>query len=354
MAGTNQINVQTCTLNVRGLRDHFKRRTLFKWLIELKLDIIFLQETHVTENFIATFNKDWPGKVYHCCSDSAHSKGVAILIKNTVDFSFINMHKDNDGRKIILNCDIENNSFSLVCAYAPNDGKTRLEFLKRLGKWIKQYCRYEKKIICGADLNTVDRNIDRSTGNLDRTSAQFTHFKSFTDLTDIFRKMNGNNVEYSFIDPSGNGIKSRIDYIMTSKFLADHTMKTKVILAPVPDHKVVFAHFQVNVKQRGRGYWKLNSQFLKSSIYKENVHKIIRNTQAELIGFSPSDIWEMCKLRIKEYSIKFGISRKQLDNQYYKHLEREINLIDQPSNDQISQKKDIGIKRHFLKNELID
>ena len=234
MACTNPINIQTCTLNVRGLRDQLKRRSLFKWFTEFKFDIIFLQETHVTENFVSTFNKDCTGKVYHCVSDSAHSRGVAILIRDTIDFTFTNIHKDNDGRKIILNCDIDNNSFSLVCAYAPNDGKLRLDFLKRLGKWIRQYCRYEKQTICGADLNTVDRAIDRSTGNLDRTSGQFTLFKNFTELIDTFRQLNGNNVEYTFIDPSCNGIKSRIDYIMASVYLAEHTMKTKVILSPIP------------------------------------------------------------------------------------------------------------------------
>ena len=36
------------SLNVRGLREKTKRNEMFTWLINMKLSIIFLPETHCT------------------------------------------------------------------------------------------------------------------------------------------------------------------------------------------------------------------------------------------------------------------------------------------------------------------
>lgn len=130
--GDNPIDIHVLTLNVRGLRERTKRISLFKWLNDLDADVIFLQETHVTQSFVSEFNQDWSGKAFHGVTDSSHSRGVAILIKNKINFNLINIHSDNEGRKIFLNCEIDKNNFSLLCAYAPNDGKRRVDFLKRL------------------------------------------------------------------------------------------------------------------------------------------------------------------------------------------------------------------------------
>ena len=40
-----QISFSTLSLNVRGLRDKFKRKKLFNWFKDIRTDIILLQET---------------------------------------------------------------------------------------------------------------------------------------------------------------------------------------------------------------------------------------------------------------------------------------------------------------------
>ena len=54
--------LKIATLNVRGLHDHSKRRKLFHWLKQLNYDIVFLQETYCTQNFVKVFNSTWDGK----------------------------------------------------------------------------------------------------------------------------------------------------------------------------------------------------------------------------------------------------------------------------------------------------
>ena len=41
-----QISFSILSLNVRGLRDKFKRKKLFNWFKDIKTDIILLQETY--------------------------------------------------------------------------------------------------------------------------------------------------------------------------------------------------------------------------------------------------------------------------------------------------------------------
>ena len=96
---------------------------------------------------------------------------MAILLKEKINHTIINIHKSEDGRRLIINVTIQGSNYCLVCAYAPNEGKVRIDFLKRLQKWVKQKCCDEDKVIMGADLNTVDNIKDRSTGNLDQSSS---------------------------------------------------------------------------------------------------------------------------------------------------------------------------------------
>jgi len=92
------------TINTRGLNDHCKRRKLFKWLADHKIDIAFLQETFCTKDFVSIFNAGYNGTVLHNVTDSKHSRGVAILLNNRLNVNVMNQHCSDDGRKNISEC----------------------------------------------------------------------------------------------------------------------------------------------------------------------------------------------------------------------------------------------------------
>ena len=50
---------------------------------------------------------------------------VSIFIKRNLNFKLIDEHKSNDGRKLTLNVDIDNDMYTLLSIYAPNDEKFR-------------------------------------------------------------------------------------------------------------------------------------------------------------------------------------------------------------------------------------
>ena len=146
-------NLTCATLNVRGLRNKEKRRKIFYWLQKRKYDVIYLQETYCTESFLTSFNRDWKGSVFHSVSLSEHSKGCCILISDRIKCDVVNQQNTQDGRAVLVNANINDRLYTLVCTYAPNILKQRVEFLSHLKSWIQKYCLSEDNMIIGGDFN---------------------------------------------------------------------------------------------------------------------------------------------------------------------------------------------------------
>ena len=155
MAKAHDLKLSVCTLNVRGLRENQKRQTVFHWLKQQNTDLICLQETYCTSNNVTKFEKEWNGKSCHCLSTSSHKCGVSILTSKRLDIEVKDVHFDKCGRKILINCNIQNENFTLVGIYAPNKTSHRREFINNLSSWVTQHATFESNLILLGDLNTI-------------------------------------------------------------------------------------------------------------------------------------------------------------------------------------------------------
>ena len=343
------IDLKIITLNCRGLRDRNKKLAVFEYLKGENPDVTLLQETFITGDIVNDFNRDWDGDIFHGCTDSSHSRGVAVMFKPGLNPKVLNCHKTDDGRKIMLNIDIHGNEYSFVSVYAPE--KNRTEFLKKLHSWVTKHTCDINSTIIGADLNTIDNPIDRSSGNLDHSSSYFSKLKDSLSLTDTWRNLNPSKIEYTYMHPSGNS-NSRIDYILCSKRMAPYLQSSKINVAPVPDHKAVVSHIFRQSKKRGRGYWKLNNSFLNEKTYCNEISNIISKTLNEYDSIiNKRDLWDLCKIRIKEYSIKFGINKRREYNNNVSELQDKINKIDRNMVQNMGN-KDYIAQRNELKRQL--
>ena len=115
-------NLHTVTqesLNVKGLSNFRKKRTIFLWCRKCKADQVFLQETHsiaATEN---QWRNEWGAEVMSS-HGSSNARGAAILFKNGIDFSINHKIVDPEGRYIILKACSQDKVYVLINAYAPN------------------------------------------------------------------------------------------------------------------------------------------------------------------------------------------------------------------------------------------
>jgi len=339
------------TINVRGLNEPEKRKRLFYWLEDKSYDVIFLQETFCTNNFVNVFNRDWKGKTCHATTNSKHSRGVSILFSNKRNINIVNSKYLDNGRALLVNVDIDDEHFTMVCLYAPNELKQRTEFFTEMKQWIVQNNLNEDRLIIGGDLNCCESCLDKSTPLREQCS-YLKEFKSYTNVKDTWRLFNPSIIQYTYKDPGNQSYGSRIDYILCSQSLSEKMLYSEIIHAPVPDHDAVVTSFSIDNEKRGSGYWKLNVSVLEESEYQDNIRKLITQTLEENIGIEKALIWELLKIRIKELSIRYCTLRNRRKNKRLDMLEFSIGKIKQYMKESEKELDKLKAQKEVLENEI--
>ena len=143
------------SLNTRGLNDTKKRKSIFRWLHKLEVDIIFLQETYSSESVHDLWSNQWGGFI--AFSDGTnHGKGVAIAIKPGLDYKVIDTMQGPEGRLLILKIVIQGTEFILINIYGPNENNSSAQFFSALEKKLTELKIVETdNIIWGGDFNVI-------------------------------------------------------------------------------------------------------------------------------------------------------------------------------------------------------
>lgn len=136
MNGSRRPPLTLLSLNVNGLRDLRKRRTLFSMLRQGHWDVIALQETHHVsssegEDWAASGAGPllaWPGTSFWCHGTSA-SRGVALLFKNSCQAQNLSVRsQDPAGRVLAVDFTLCEADFTVVSVYAPVEQLNRSAF----------------------------------------------------------------------------------------------------------------------------------------------------------------------------------------------------------------------------------
>ena len=347
-------NLDIVTLNARGLVSYNKRKKLFLWLQNQKYDICFLQETHCVQSNENLFNSVWHGnsyKIYHSFTDSSQSRGVAVLFNTNMSYKVIDYFTADNGRSILINVEIHDKMLTLVCLYAPNIEQHRKIYFEGVTKWVKEYSRTDINIIIAGDMNCCLGKNDRTNTNHMKDKSRISMKNMINDLylVDAWRAMHSHEKEYTWSDSTGN-IRSRLDYFLISERLQFPIAecKNRTVISDQPekrltDHLSVCLSLKTLTPARGKGYWKLNNCFLKEEEYYNGIKTLISDFCIENSDLdSKIVLWELLKLTIKEFSIKYGIKRANEKQNKIKNIEYELEHI----HDSDKERKEI------LQNEL--
>ena len=149
----NNVCFNVLSLNVRGIRDLNKRKSIFTWTRNQKADIIFLQETFSTPDVFDSWKFQWPGDMYYS-HGSNHSKGVLVLIRGTLQFELKSVKKDSHGRFVIVEALVQDSPVLLINIYAPNNTYDAIDFYESLRTTLLE-SDYDQdyKFIMGGDFN---------------------------------------------------------------------------------------------------------------------------------------------------------------------------------------------------------
>lgn len=119
MMTTSHEELKVVSLNVNGLGNPVKPAKVMRKLKKEKLQICFLQETHLSQTEHEKLKRFGFRKSYFSSYSNAHQRRVAILISNSIPFECHKEIKDREGRYIIVKGTIEQTSVTLVSVYAP-------------------------------------------------------------------------------------------------------------------------------------------------------------------------------------------------------------------------------------------
>ena len=185
---------------------------LSKWLKEKKYDVIFIQETKVQNHEFPI--DDIKNIGYEVIFSGQKSyNGVAILSKERIKLinkTLPGEKSDEQARFITSKIkDVE-----LICIYLPNGNPIdtdkfpyKLKWMDRLSDYIKKNLNENKKFILAGDFNVIPKEIDVHNPESWTNDALFHEdtLKKFwammnLGLTDAYRAINGDKVEYTFFD----------------------------------------------------------------------------------------------------------------------------------------------------------
>lgn len=107
--------------NIKDLGNPIKRKKILNQLKALQCSVAMLQETHLSEAEHLKLKRDWVEHVYSSSHGGGRKRGVAILLQRNVFFNCEKVLKDNEGRYIMVIGTIEENRFTFLNLYAPNE-----------------------------------------------------------------------------------------------------------------------------------------------------------------------------------------------------------------------------------------
>ena len=327
MANT-KYELSLVSLNVNGLRNKDKRKTLFHWAQTQKCSALFLQETHFTEELVKDIEDEWTGSHILHSFKTNNSGGVSIFLSNDLDVNIIDAVSFSNGRVILSNIEIAKQMFTLVNVYAPNDVKLRNSFFINLDSFVKEYALGE--LIFGGDFNTVlNPDMDReSSTRLPASIVKNNKLKMVlknNDLVDIWRYQNPTTKQYTFRQKTPL-MKSRLDMFFISRTLVQQVKHCDIRPGYKSDHMAICIKL-TNCPKKGKGLWKINNDLL----HDNNYIKIVNNLVQELFQNGDLNIgeqWELFKVKIREQSIVYAKRKARAKNQLKTHLLKMIEMYD--------------------------
>lgn len=326
-------NLNLMTINIRGLNDRRKRRSVFRWIKKQKIDICLVQESYSSPEIENIWSNEWGRKIIFS-HGTRHGRGVLLLIRPGLDIEIHNTHTDDIGRVLMLDASIQDVSFKICNIYAPNSEDGQLHFYNYIRSLLDQKLNRDDKIIIGGDFNVIfNPSLDRKASTVFQESAKYKRIRSCIEeiqsnleTQDIWRIKNPNTTRYTWHRENPSKVKSRLDYLLMSESMSDATQEIDIIPCIKSDHSAVVLKLNNNeTVKKGRGLWKLNTSFIDEADY---IKGIIENKIKWLEEFQ--DIaeagmkWELIKYRIRQYSMDYGRKKAQKLSTEEKDLEDKL------------------------------
>lgn len=317
------------SLNVRGLKNNVKRKAIFLYCKEQKVDCIFMQETHSENEDMQFWKNQWGNSVYFSHGTS-HSAGVMVLFSR---FSGVVLdHKeDSNGHWLMVVVEIDHVKIILVCVYGYNNKVMNRLFYEDL---CEKICHWKltyscEQVIMGGDFNLVpDNSVDRlpTRGHHHTDDDTFVMLITNTHLVDCWRSRNHNIKQYTWFNASNNGQCSRLDYWLVPYNWVDNVFQCEISASPLTDHCAVTLGLNINNRKPSfTTSWKFNSNLLYNELFCTDIRNLL--VEIDSLDSTPLSKWEWFKFKVREIAIKVGKQASKQNREKQNEIVSNINKL---------------------------
>lgn len=323
-------DIRILVLNVRGLKDHDGRRRKLPRLIDLinryGPDFVFLQETHIDDNFLANAMTVDLGLNTGFHSLNQGWAGTAVLVTSDRWKVVGNMTDDDTGRIVTVDVTRNNTYYTLVNIYAHSGSANQdRRFFFELILDRLQTARHN--IILGGDFNVTLRDIDREdtdTGNANIGRTELQNIVDTYKLKDGYHDFNSDRHRINMTHfHSATGRGARIDRLYTPQddTVTHYEHIEDTLVGQFTDHKAVFVVINSpSISKHRSPHYKLNDTILEDEHYDRLMKHLIHKHLYPIPDlFNRGPIWDFFKQIV-------GLESSRISK--LKHRERETRLND--------------------------
>jgi len=309
------------TYNVQGLGglSKLKRVTnIFNKLEHREGYVINLQETHFKNEQSLQYHWKW-GSTQSL--GSSNSCGVAILYSKSFFDELIETRKDTEGRYCSITLSKDEEMYSFINVYAPNNHYDSLEFMNYVESEIDDILlKYPMTnlVLCG-DLNVVMNHVNDSIGRNQSKQEKVVVTKLNEiilkhSLADSYRSLNQFG-GFTWGKDNPSFLRSRLDYIFVSKSLRDKITSSYITYAfNESDHNPVTSEFSLEYVKNGPGIVRANSSLLENSEIRDRINKELSKIIDEMpSNWNPHQILDYFKYNLRALLLREGKKKAAID-----------------------------------------
>ena len=217
--------------------------------------------------------------------------------------------------------------------------------------------RSDNSILLG-DFNFCDNVLDKGKG-MDSHDKKFCRiwddFKARMQITDPYREKFPTTKMFSY---SNNKGKSRGDRVYVTNHLVDVVEGLTYHYYPQANTHKLLTFLLNSPEERGPGYWKLNTSYLRDQPYIELITNAINHNKT-LKFDNPSEWWEDLLITVRSLSYEYSVEKTRVKRETKKIWLDELLELENIPNDEISSEQ-LGrlktVQNHLrdLENKEID
>lgn len=328
-------SLKITSLNVNGLRNPIKRSKVLTRLKKDKSHVVMLQETHMSNEEHKLKRFGYSDSFFSACKNS-RKRGVAIMMSNTLNFSFIKSEGDKDGRYILVKGKLDNILVTFACVYIPPESDKKI-FTQLFDK-IVAFC--EGILICAGDWNTIlNYSLDTTSNKQHKQymSKSLNILIKESGMFDVWRDFHASEKDFTHFSAT-HQIHSRIDFFLMNITDRHRVKDCSIGTSDVSDHNAIYLTIQLNDRHKST-LWRMNIGILNNTTTVKDIKREIKdcienNKNSEV---EPTIMWDTIKAIMRGNLISRTAYMNRVKRLRYEKLQEDLKKLEKQKQSQTNK-----------------